>query len=380
MVSSDAQIENALAGRFGAVSTKFHVNRLNSSRAYMGDVSEAFVNGRLELNNRRLTVRTIQFTMRPEFLPADFDRLQDLLQVYFDLYVPETDEWVSFSQGIFRLDAPTERYSPVGQTEWSVRGTDLGIQLLEQNHPTIYTVALNESPVAAALGVFEGLGLPAIIPGTALITPSIFVWPPATSYATIVTELLVGANYYPPWVDTNGIWRSRERIDPVSETPAVRYGTDAEPRMVVGEAAWTRTPQTGRFTNRAVVATEDVARAPASVEAVNNDALSRISVVNTGITQTEEINGDRACDQTTMIAIARYTLLDADGRSTIGALETFSDPRRDAHEVYRLKIEDVENESVWRVGSWTLDLKPGGRQQHKLELAQALTLDTAVLV
>lgn len=373
-------IANALSGRFGPVSTRFRVIRLSQDRTFLGDISTALVGGAIHLDNRRATVRTANFVMRPVFLPSGFDRARDLVQLYVEVYEPVTAQWISFSQGIFHLDTPTEQHRSNASEMWQVLGADLAYRLLQTNFDQTYVVAAGTNYVDAALTIFGVLGLPAEIPPSPLVTPIDKPFPPNTSYWTVVAALMEGINYYPIWADVNGTFRSRERIDPSTEESVITYSTTQEPRMIDGDKDWIKAPQTSRFHNRAVVSIQDVARAPASVEAVNNDPASNISVAIQGSTATAPtVRADYAADQATMLAIAKYTLWDEWGRSYIGTLNTYPDPRRDAHETYTLVIEGEELSAKWRVSGWDMILTAGAPMVHKLETAAPIVLTTAVI-
>ena len=55
-------------------------------------------------------------------------------------------------------------------------------------------------------------------------------------------------------------------------------------------------------------------------------------------------------------------------------MEPIPDPRREAHETFRLCVDDIEVGTLWRSMSWAIDLTPGGRMVHGLGRAEAIDI------
>ena len=72
--------------------------------------------------------------------------------------------------------------------------------------------------------------------------------------------------------------------------------------------------------------------------------------------------------------IAEWALERAAGEFFKATLHTLPDPRRDAHEWYNLNIDGVEDNTLWRVISWTRQLSLEGAHQHTLAKATELII------
>lgn len=376
-VPSDAQIEDALNGRQGPVRMRFGAQQLDSALMLLNDVSSAFFEGSLDLDNSRSVVREGLFSVRPQFLPGGFDVNTHLLKPYVEVFVRPVNAWVRFYQGVYRMDNPSELHTSRGNEQWLVSVADLGIKLQEATYDAVYSIPAGTNYVTAVETIFDELMLPHVIPPTTMVTPCDFIWPAYTSKGKIVEELMTGINYYMPWADNEGTFRSRTRW-PDSGVTDVVYSTLNEPRMVLD--GWTRAGQPPRFPNRIVVKRTDPLLAPASVSLQNDDPTNSVSTVRRGTLQTEEVANDRAYDRVIMGEQASYMLWDYVGQSLIGDLNTVLDPRRQPHETYQLFIEDVDVGTYWRVATWSMQLSSGAPMTHRLEAAQTITLAAPTVI
>lgn len=79
-------------------------------------------------------------------------------------------------------------------------------------------------------------------------------------------------------------------------------------------------------------------------------------------------------DATVAGEIADFELRWAAMLSRTAQLPTLLDPRREAHEWYRLDLDGVEDSTLWGVVAWKMRLRPGETMVHEIGLASEVTL------
>lgn len=387
--ASASQIEDALSGRSGPVRLSYRFEQRSTSYAFIADLTAAVEAAEITLDNNRTVIRTATFTLKPESLPEEFDPAADYVAVIARLLVPVYRPGTSLqppgydiltndiSMGLFRLDVPRRHYEANGRTVWEVEASDLTGRLITAKTATPYLVASGTNYITAVETIFDLIGFEHDFPAVGDVTPVAFAWAPGTSYAQIVNDLLFGINFYPAWPDNTGIFTSRERIDPVSETPAVVYSTNAEPRLVT--SPFERLEDRTRFPNQVVVIIDDPRRTAEYALRVNDDPDSPISVYSLGVTNfAPELSGGRVVDLPTAQEIADFELKNYSAESLVGALRTFPDPRRSPQETYQITIESVETASRWKVQGWQLNLTNGTEMEHAM--GEAINIDTSIVV
>lgn len=370
---SEEDLANALSGRYGSVALRYrfyHADNLNIPQA---DITEAFVAREcsITLTNDRAVVRTATFVIRPSLMPEDFDYLESNVAVFVDVKILQ--QWWRFQLGLFRLDEPEETLGFADDDVSRINASDLTVLLMQPSVGESYTVVEGTTYTIAVANVLDILGLRYLLPGTTLQTPRDFTWQPKTSYLAIINELLAGINFFDIWPDVYGVFTTRERVAPVSDTPAVAYRTDQEPRMI--RPGLRRRKTSVRPPNRVIAAIKDPIRDPAAGIAENVDVDSPSSTANVEVSA-QEFNVDRIVNVATATDWAAYTVRVLTGKGQTANLTTHFDPRRDAHEVYLLTYYDHEVETTWRVAGWTFNLYAGAPMIHLLERALTLAVAT----
>lgn len=373
---SDAQINDALGGCDGPVVIR---HRFEWWRDFVSiqDVSTAVESAQIQLDNNRAVTRTAQFTLRPERLPAtDFSTEHNHIAAFAELNVGGT--WVRFPLGVFHLDSTTERILPNHQEVWEASAMDVAGHLWEHEFSEPYTVPAGTNYVEAAEAICRLIGLPTDIFPTAFVTPSAFTWPSGTAYGAVVNDLLLGINYYPIWASSSGLLRSRERLDPFFETPAVTYTTEEVPRLI--RSPFSRLRESGRYINRALVTVGDPARTALSMRVTNDDSDSIVSTVNKGAITVQNQTGDRIVNTTMMGEVGASIVRDAAVKAQGASLKTHPDPRRDAHEFYTITIDNREEATPWRAESWTYSCETGKDMDHRIGRAERVDVTVELIV
>ena len=370
---SPSRIHAALTGAHGGtVVSDWRLERRSLAGEFIEDISLGMLDAWVELNNDRDVKRQGQVTFDPAL--ASFEPLSDYLYLSQRVLV-DGEVWVEEPLGLFVPMNPRKEHAPTG-TLWTVDLLDIGFLLAQATTTQAYTVAAgtNYITAAAAAIVAANSSLRVNLAPTTKTLPVKMTWPAGTPWMKVLTDegngLLDGIDYYQAWADRFGVIRSREREDLSQRSPDVTYtGED----YVTEESLAEEVPDV--HYNRVVALAEDPTRGRMVSIATNADPNSPISTVRTGRVMTRLLAGQRAADQATLDKIARRALRDEATALVRLAITTVPDPRRDAHEVYSLTVEEAGiEESNWRAQSWRLALEPGGPMKHSLTRTASLVV------
>lgn len=374
---SESALADILSGVRTTVAVRFQFWQATNTNAPIQDLTEAFVvrSCSIELNNDRPVLRTASFTIRQSLLPANFDYTTSNVAVQVLLFI--SGAWWRFQLGLFRLDQPGEVLGFEGNDVVTVSASDIGVLLLQPRTGEPFTVAEGTNYITAVESVIDLLGLRHVLPPTSYVTPIDFTWQPRASYLAIANDLLAGINHFPLYADVYGVLRTRLRDAPSDQTEATAYRTTQEPRMV--RAPLQRQKTSVRPPNRVIAVVNDPLRSPAAGVAENVDSASPSSTVNVEVSL-QEVNVDRTRDTALAADYAAYEVHVATGKGEIISLTTHPDYRRGEHEVYLLTYYDHEDETKWRVASWSLPLGAGAPMEHRLESAPSLSISRTEIV
>lgn len=377
---TDAQIEDALAGRRGPVAIRYRFEQRTHAFDFQADVTSAIEAASITLTNSTTVTRTATFSIRRAMLPATFDLDNDHIAVFAELLVPEAgNQYARFALGLFHLDRINDHISPNGNQLLDASGADVTIHLLENSISQPYSIPAGSLYTDEVEKLIIANGLLANVQPSTLRTPSLFTWPAGKAHMDIINDLLQGINYYSIWADGTGVCTSHDRGNPSQQVPDVAYST-ADDSVHMIRPDFQRQRQRARFTNRVTVAMQDAARAPASVQVTNDDDDSLVSTVNKHAVTATQLSADRTPNQQLMFDIGAWELRDAAIQAQIAALQTHPDLRRGAHEYYRLTIEGEEAASLWRVEGWNLGLQTGATMNHTIGRASQVDVTEEVLV
>lgn len=393
-----SEIEDALAGRRGSVHLSYLFEQRGRDFSFQADLTRAVVSGEISLDNNRAVIRTATFMLLPERLPPGFDMASDNIAVRAKLLVPvyrpgygTVPPGIRIAEtiipmGLFHLDAPKKRYEDNGRSMQNVEASDLTSLLLTAKTPVPYTVASGAGYIAEVRKVLDIVGVQHSLPDTADVTPVAMAWAPGTSYGQITSDLLLGINHYPLWANGTGVFVTRERVRPETEGGNQIYSTASEPRLLI--SPFEKSEDRSRWANRVVVVIDDPRRTAGYALRVNNDPASAVSVASLTpagqepvVNPDPPISGGRVVDLLTADEIADFELKDRSARSLPGTINTFPDPRRGPREFYKLTIEDVETDTLWRAESWRYSLTPGesaGDMSH--DVSQIVPFTTSPVI
>lgn len=369
--SVDAEhLAAVLAGGSGAVAFRFRYEQRNNAFGFVADLTAAVLRASIALDNDRAIIRTAEFALDPNELPADFDANHSNIAISALLEVDGVP--IVFTLGLFRLDLADEVFSPVNDASWLAAGADLTILLQQARIHEPLTMPADQEILPAVRTLCDEEGLTHSFPDDPddHVIPISKTWPSGTSKLAIANDLLEAINWFPVYSTKRGIQTSRPILNPADEAVAVTYSTGTEPRMIVPN--FRRRKNIGRFPNRVTISIVDPLRALEYGTVEDADPGSPNSTINSPLSAAEEQKG-LVIDRAMALRIADFRVRDAAASAIEGTLITDFDPRRTAHETYRLVIEQHEQSTIWRVRGWTLSMENGTTMQHTLGKVDPIT-------
>lgn len=381
------EIADAISGRYGVVASRFVYQRRTAAYGFIDAITPAVIadaSPTLDLDNDRAVLRSVRgIELLESALPADFDPTRDHIAIVEELLVGA--EWVPFPLGLFRLDVGDTRYGKDDQPIIECDAADLGSVTTESGPSVTYVIPQGTGYRAAVIAVLDGLGLSHDLAPVSAVLPTAQMWPawPETTWQQVLHDLADGINYHDPWPNHRGtfVWAPWPE-DPSTVAPATDYRDDVEPRLIDGESDYRRQQDAGRLANRCVVVIDDPTHPayPVYVMRENADPTSPISSAARP-ERPLELTWDSAPRSTrcilgtsTAASVAATVLRHEAARYRTATLETLPDPRRGAHEYYRLSLGGVESETLWRVARWSRQLSEGGRHTHELQQVTPVAL------
>jgi len=384
---TDAQIENALAGVYGPIVARWRWYLVDSNNVSIEEVSHAMIldsEATLSLDNERPVLRTISgISMVSSRLPSFFNPSSDRVSVVEERYM--LGAWRQFPLGIFKLEVSETIFDEFNERVLVCDAADLSVTLITSGPSVPYTIASGTTYVSALEEVFGLAGLSydlSNVPEDTLVVD--VTWPPypETTWMDVVSDLAFGINFYSPWMNSNGVFVTRQRLDPYTETADATYTDTSEPRMISGDSQYIRVDSTMSLPNVCVVLIDNPFHADFGYYMKRNDDENSplaISVVGERVEQVDyDHDPSTSCvlDDTKALEIADFIVRLADAMTNTASLPTFDDPRRDAHESYYVNVdEEGIGTQLWRVRGWERTLgMSGGPMVHEIGLVRDLTV------
>jgi len=364
---------------------------------FISDITPMVIQADIKLDNDQQVTRTARFKIDPADLPEGFNIETERISV--NAIVVQNAVRTIYTLGLFTLDVGTLQFTDAGNPLdfsldpvppkvyefWDVEGSDMGTHLQEAKVPSPYTIDAGINYITAIESLIDTVlfydftgtlrPLKHVFPAQTEVTPFDYTWGPGTPKLQIINEMLMAINWYPAWADERGTIRSRLQILPSSEIPDIEYSTELEPRMIV--APFSKSKVRSQFPNQVVVLIDDPRRAPEYSFRENYGILSSISVVNVD-PNLKEIDGSKMLAATVAKDLADFTLGVANAMASEASLTTDFDPRRKAHETYRLTISGVENGTKWKVFGWSISMTNGSVMIHKIGKADIIQIQDVV--
>lgn len=384
-------IEQALAGLNQTVPSRLRIQRRDLDFRFIDELSQATIASAiptLTLNNRNAVLRVVRgLELLERSLPGNFDPTSDNIAIIEERWI--AGDWRDFPLGMFRLELGDTRTSRDGQPVIECEAYDLATILTESGPSATYLIAQGTNYGTAIETILTLNGLASDLAPVTATLPVDQRWAayPETTWWQVIHDLADGINYRTPWPNMQGrfVWSPKD-VDPSQASANVTITDEQEPRMIA-DTEYRKRQRAGTIANRSVVLIDDPFHPdfPYRTFSENADPTSPVSTASRPERlievrwDTMPVSSRCILDETTADLIAETVLRDEAAQYQTATLTTLPDPRRGAHEYYRLTVTEkdgtyIEQGTLWRVVSWHRELVPGGRHTHELERVRPIAL------
>lgn len=223
----DAEVIDALTGRYGTRVITYRYDRLNELNTYVEPL-DWVLSGTVSNNALADIKRTAKFTVLDR---GSINYLKDRIKPWARLAMPDGGK-VEWPLGVFLLATPERVLDEVGTVTREVEAYDQLLVLNDDKVVDRYSVAagaLYTTAMAALVAAFSY----SIIP-SALTLPAALEWPPGTPKLRILNDLLGAINYESAWFDESGRLICRPYQSPALRSSEYTYDTSATRGMLTG--------------------------------------------------------------------------------------------------------------------------------------------------
>lgn len=382
-----------LAGVEGPTRVRYRYEQRDKYNRFKADITDAVISGDLELDNERATLRTVHLTVNKDRLPQPFDLKNDCVAIWYDVWDTTASAFIPSQLGLFKLAKPKRTIDEAGEM-WDVDGADLCDNLANSWLDAPYFIPAG-SRYTDQLKILVGLGelFDDIAPADDT-TPIDYTFAPGTALINMINDLAYGINYWPVWAAVDGRITGRRRRfvqfrptvgssgftdDPLYvslQQPDVQWSADEDPKMIMPPIQKEDDPTSRANIMRFI--TNDPTRTINTADATNIDPLSPSSTRNSP-TKLQQIDADYVAnfwvDYPTPRGVTYFTsalvsplvdLILEEAHAQDATMLTLYDPRRDAHETYRITIPDQEDNTRWYCFGWHASLAVDAVMEHKI--------------
>lgn len=364
---TDAQVRSLLSGASVQVSAGLEL--LNSSNAFVSDISDALVSGEISRQNFADVHGSCRLVVAQE-LAWGRDRVRP--------YMMLSNNGISarFNLGVFVLTTPDSMRGE-SPASFTVSGFDL-LHLLQSGPGDTYVATSGTTYFAAVSAALSaaGLGIPLLMDGAAQAAtlPATMVWAltetsPAT-WLSIVNDLLTAISYQNLWIDQDGNARSGPNTNPAHKPVEWIFDTSDSSTDIVGEQrslnsdVWAA-KNWWRFVRKSMTAQPVEG---AGIYTVSNLANGRTSVAALGRTVKAPVQYLDAADQAALVAQGDQIVAKAQAVSRKFTIAV--DPFPAAGHFDVVQFTDDGDSDKCQVTSWTLPLD-GSQGRWVLEAVDA---------
>ncbi len=350
--SSMVRQETAFTG--GVVTIQPRLFRATISNQLLEDVTNAFLDGSIEVDIDRIIKLTSRWTFDRKGVVEPFS---DYLAVFLRMEW-ENGEVFDEQIGLFTLETPSEEFSALGYRA-EIPGNGVTFLLEESVLRNNYIIAAGTKYTAAARDLVASVGLSSAIPDDSRIIPAGGLTIEAgVSKLEAVNGLLQSVNMYNCWATRDGRVTSMPYRSLAATQPSRTYGL-GDSGEILGSLRFDR--NTDNIRNVVVVVKDDPAGTILRAERVNNSPANPASVVNLGRERARYVYDSSLADQTAVDRLADRLIQEL-GVYVSAEAQVFPDPLLDIHDVVYLDLAADPGLSSYGgkywVASQTFGLKP----------------------
>lgn len=337
---------------------------LDSSDAWIADISGDLIDGKVERDNYRKIHGTCALTISRE-LVWGAQRVRPRMTLSSAVLGLEE----RFNAGVYLLTTPERQADTLLYT---VEGYDK-LLILDTPYGDSYAATGGDSALDLVEALFAAVGQTKVIvdrSASATVLPSSRVWPADdnNTWLRIINDLLASINYRAVWVDWNGYYRVEPYVPLDARAPEWPYSTEPESTIVAPER--TRTADIFDVPNEWVFIQNDPSQPfPTGSDGTNgryvvsntDDGPTASSVL--GYVRRRTVHLD-AADSTSLIAQGDRIV---SNDKSVAASRTFLGGPNPMHwhwDVFEMVDPDLGATVRMLSEAWTLPLR-GGEMSHK---------------
>lgn len=354
---TDAEVVDALTGRYGTRTMSYRYDRLNSANTYV-EPCDWVVAGSVANNALADIKRTAKFTVLDR---GSINYGRDRIMPWARLAMPDGG-FVEWPLGVFLLSTPSRGLDEVGVVSRDIDAYDQLVVLQQDKATDRYTVAAGTAYTAAIATLIASVGgITASIVPSALMLPAALEWEPGTTKLRILNDLLAAINYGSAWFDEAGRLICRPYQSPTER--AIEYTYDDNTASVRRGRA-EQTLDLFEIPNKWVGIVSEPDRPVLRSEYTNTNPASPTSTVSRGRTIPEILTELDAADQTTLDARVQRLAFEASQVYEGIKFDTAVMPFHSNADVLALKIPGLAVDAKYSEHTWAFDLEVGATMSH----------------
>lgn len=355
-IYSDAAVLAALRATTGVRRLTFRYDRLSSSNAYLGPLSNV-VSGSVSNNALADIKRTARFKILDD---TSINYGSDRIKPYARLGMDDGGV-VEWPLGVFLLATPSRALVGANYISRDVEAYDQLLVLAQDGlvDRLSYAAGTLYTAVLAAIGSARGFALN-VTPST-LTMPAAMEWEPGVSYLRVVNDLLGAINYESALFDEDGVFVCRPYVAPSVKGSIYTYASDAV-SVISGDVG--QTIDYFSVANRFTIVKSDADQGVLVSTYTNTSPTSPTSTVNRGRIIADFRTEQEAANQSTLDAKVARLAFEASQVFERVVFSTLAMPFHGTADVVTLQLSELTIASNYSEQSWDLELVAGAMMKH----------------
>lgn len=347
-----------------SVEPRFRYELLSNANVSKGFLNCILTGGSLECTYLADIKRKCAFTVGEfgNFELIDF--LNDRVKIYYDIWSPYRNAYLSFPLGVYVLAANGKSVNKKLVTR-SIQGFDLTQVLKRRKHLTRYIAAIGSDPIALVRGLLDEAGIAHNIEDNPDIVNDLIKaersYDPGSEFILTINDLLRMINYRSLWMDNNGIATSGPYVPPSDRLVEVGYITDNA--SIVADGANLDLNLTD-VPNIVTVVVSQPDRPVIVGTARNDNPDSPTSTVNAPENVYVSSDNEDVTTQEQATARARNLLAELSQIYETIAFDSAFVPLHGENTILGITYTDLDVSAVFSETEWKISLTPGELMSH----------------
>lgn len=353
---TDAEVLDALRGRYGTRTMTYRYDRLDEFNTYIEPL-EYVTRGTVANNALADIKRTFSFAVLDR---NGINFLKDRVKPWACLAMPDGGR-VEWPLGVFLLATPERSLDQLPAiVHREVTAYDQLLVLRDEAISDRYSIATGTA-YTTAIATLVAAFTYAITP-SALTLPVVMEWEPGTTKLRILNDLLAAINYESAWFDESGQLICRPYLSPAERAAEYDYTTDDKVSVITGRV--TQTLDLFSVPNKWVLIKSEPDQAAIVGTYTNTSPSSPTSTVSRGRTITDVRTEQDAADGATLTAKAARLGFESSQVFEGLTFQTAAMPMHSNADVLNLNVPGLAVNGKYSEHSWELPLEAGAKMSH----------------